>query len=758
MIEKSLEYLDFPKVLEILRSYCATSKGKDLISLLRPSSDVGEIRSRLERTRALCETIRIHGKIPLEDISAVRAILRRLCKENSVLEPKEFLGIISFVDVCRAVQEYLRKARRKGTGTAPPYELDPLSDIYATIRRVINPEGFIEDTASPELARLRIELARLKERVKKRLEEIMQSETIGGVVQDFYITIRNGRYVIPVKPNFNQFFQGIVHDHSMTLKTSFVEPVEVVEMNNAINMLSSEIAEEERRILNKLTDLLRVQSERIEKNLKTMEEIDFFQALSLFSLEFDCVMPEVKEKGPIRIESALNPFIRLAKGEKAVPIDIILDEGKHAMIISGPNAGGKTVALKTIGLLVTMALSGLFIPAKGRPEIPLFSAVYAVVGDEQDIMSELSSFTSHMGIIRDIYGACRWRELVLIDEIGGNTDPQEASALACAIIDSFVEKGCKVVVTTHSNLLKAYGEGHEFAINVATAFDRESLTPLYFLEYGEVGLSNALETAKRLGIPEKIINRAYEYLGKAESLLSGLLLALKEERRQVEEERSELSRLKEDLREKVERIRGKKEELLRMLKERFEKKVKEVESELAEAKKEMVKAERASISRAEQRIRRLREELGIRKTTEEGIRPGDFVRIKVLDRREGHVVEEDADSYVVKIGGLMRRVRKDLVERVEGGEKKGEERLGVFVGKLRGDLNVRGMRVEEAIEEVERFVDRALALGMESVRILHGIGTGRLMNAIRNHLKAMPYVKGVRLDERNPGVTVVELR
>lgn len=756
MIEKSLLCLDFPKLLDIVKEYAGTSKGKERVSLLRPLRDPQEIRERLQKTAILCETIRLLGRVSFEDVSPIRDTLRKLSKEHSVLEPEEFLGLLSFMDICHGVMEYFKKAKRKGAQPLPSEELESVSHLYPRIRRVISPEGSIEDSASLQLARLRSELAKLKEKVKRRLEEIMDREGIRDVVQDFYITVRNGRYVIPVKPNFNQFFQAIVHDHSMSLKTSFVEPMEVVEWNNAINVLSSEIAEEERRILAELTDLLRAESGKLEKNLQVLEEIDFLQALALFAIEFDCVMPEVKEGGALRIRSAMNPFIRLSKGDKSVPIDIILEEGKRAMIISGPNAGGKTVALKTIGLLTVMALSGLLIPAKGRPEIPFFSYVFAVIGDDQDIMSDLSAFTSHMGTIRDIYEACQGTELVLIDEIGGSTDPQEASALACALIDSFVEKGCRIVVTTHSNLLKAYGASHNFAINVATAFDRERFAPLYFLEYGEVGLSNAIETARRIGISGKIIEKAQEYLGKSESLLSNLILGLKEEKGRLEEEVRKLQRVQHELKSKVEQIRAKKDEILTLFRERFEKRLRDLEAELAEARREISKGEKSSLSKAQQSIQALKSKILNAQMRNEKIAPGDLVRIKLLDKRQGHILEEDDDSYIVMVEGLKKRVRKDLVEKVE--EESNKETSRVFIDQIGSDLNIRGMRVEEAIEEVDRFVDRAIALGLDTVRILHGIGTGRLMNAIRDHLKTMSHVKRIRLDERNPGITVVEFK
>ncbi len=438
----------------------------------------------------------------------------------------------------------------------------------------------------------------------------MEKEPIRPILQDSYIAIRNNRYVIPLKPNFNEALKGIVHDYSHSLKTSFVEPMECVELNNSINVLVNEEQEEEKKVLKELTDFARGFREALETNLTVVMELDFYHALSLFSLEFHCVRPEISDQSYMEIKGAVNPFIALSKKHEAVPIDIIMNNDKQVMIISGPNAGGKTAALKTIGLLSVMAKAGLFIPATGKPVVPLFSNIFALIGDEQDISMELSSFTAHMYGIKDLYDHAAGNELILIDEVGGATEPQEASALAMGIIDAFMEKGCKVVVTTHLNLIKAYGYTRPFAVNVATSFDSETIKPLYKLVYGTAGYSNAINVAKNINLPPDIIEKSYAYLGKQEFMLNDLITSLEEEKKMAEREREELIKLKAEAKKRLALIKDKRDEYIGKVEERCNNRLLELELEIENIKKEVAKKERTSITKSKKQLHSLRERFG----------------------------------------------------------------------------------------------------------------------------------------------------
>ncbi|MGD0236318.1 MAG: endonuclease MutS2 [Syntrophorhabdales bacterium] len=760
MIDKTLFYIDYLKLLDVIKTYAATSLIDDRVSNLRPASSIDEIKARQDRLEAVLELIKWNGHVPLTEIPDVRAILTQLTIENLVLEVSDFIALHDFLVRCKEIAGFLRGAFGKKPYVDEVLEhIEPLASVNARIRKAINMEGFLEDSASYDLSKIRSDLYQLRERVKRYLEKMMESDVVRPVLQDTYVAIRNGRYVIPLKPNFNQFFQGIVHDYSHSLKTSFVEPMAIVELDNQISILEEEEKEEEKRILRELTGWVRGYVHELESNLEAIIELDFYHCLARFSLAYESVRPQVVTDGSIDIKEAKNPFIIMSKKERAVPIDIIMEQKKKAMVISGPNAGGKTVALKTIGLLVAMGASGLFIPARENPRISLFPSIFAVVGDEQDISMELSSFTAHISAIKGLYEKSRGGELILIDEIGGGTEPQEASALAMGIIDAFVEKGCKTIVTTHLNLLKAYGYSQPFALNAATDFDTDTMKPLYRLLYGVAGVSNAIHVAENCDMPREIIGKSYEYLGKQEYMLNDLVRGLEEETGKLREERLHLAKLREETRTRLALLKEKREEYLNATEERCQKRLLEVERELDEIHKEALQKERSSVKRARGRLHLLKEKHTGPGKPQEVICIGDHVKVKSVGR-DGYVtgLDEEKRTAEVDLGGMRMKVHTEYLFKVPVHAKSLEKQVEIHVPHIDvPELNVRGMRVEEALREVDRFVDRAIVHGTPRLRIVHGIGTGRLMDAIRHRLLETPHIE-VKGDEGNSGVTIVELQ
>ncbi|MGA2109566.1 MAG: Smr/MutS family protein [Syntrophorhabdales bacterium] len=771
MIDKTLQYIDYLKLLEVVQSYSSTQLVAERIAGLRPLSggaemgdhlDRGvEIEKHLDRLEETLDIIKWHGPIPLKDIPDVRDKLKGLALAESTLEVPDFLAIGHFLAGCKGVANFLKKALKKGPYIESVVEgMKPVTDAATRIRKTVNEEGFIEDSASYELSKIRSDLYHLKEKARRSLDRIMERDEVRPVLQDSYIAMRNGRYVIPLKPNYNQYFQGIVHDYSHSLKTSFVEPIEVIETNNSISVLEKEETEEEKRILKELTRQLRVYAGQIEGNLSLIADLDFFHSLALFSAAFGCVRPKVEAGGPIEIRGAVNPFILLSKGERAVPIDISIGEEKRATIISGPNADGKTVALKTTALLLVMASAGMFIPAKETPRVHLFPAISVIMGDEQNISMELSTFTAHVEAIKDVYERTRGGELVLIDEIGGATEPQEASALSMGIIDAFVEKGCKIIVTTHLNLLKAYGSSRPFALNVATDFDPKTMKPLYTLLYGVAGVSNALKVAEKTGLPSAILERSYSYLGKQEYVLNDLIEGLEREKKEAEEEKRKAREYREEMRKRLEALKDHRDEYVRESEERARRKIIELDAEIEEIRKEAAKRDRESVRAAKQRVSEVRKRIiPEKKGAQAELRVGDYVRVRTIGK-EGYVtvVDEEKRMAEIIVGNMRMRINKDYVEKALARPAPKEERTGVNVSDIEvPEINVRGMRVEEALVEVDRFVDRAIVHGTPRLKILHGIGTGRLMTAIRSHLSEAGYVKDVIKDEKNSGITIVEL-
>ena len=763
MIDKTLSYLDFLKLIDVIFKYSSTPFSADLLQNLRPLDDIDEIQKRHDRIEAVMDVVKWDGPIPFSDIPDISEVLKRISIKDSVLIPSDFLHLTGFLRACEDVASFLGKVFKKGVFIDEMLSgIEKLPVLRKRIIRSINNEGYIEDSASYELSHIRTELFTSRERIKKHLERIMGREAMRPIIQDDYISIRNNRYVIPLKPNFNEAIQGIVHDYSHSLKTSFVEPVECVELNNNINVLVNEEQEEEKNILKELTEFARGFRDVMAMNVQCLGELDFFQAMALFCHEFKCVRPSITTKGGMEIKGAVNPFIAISKKNDTVPIDIVMKDGGKVMIISGPNAGGKTAALKTIGLLSLMAKTGLFIPASERPVVPLFSNVFALIGDEQDITMELSSFTAHMYAIKDLYRRASGNELVLIDEIGGNTEPQEASALAMGVIDAFVEKGCHVVVTTHLNLIKAYGYMKPFAMNVATSFDTTSMKPLYQLVYGTSGYSNAINVAKKIEVPQEIIEKSYAYFSEQEFMLNDLITSLEEEKSRAQAERTELAKIKEEARQRLSFIREKREEYLRKWEEKCNEKLLELEIQIDEIKKEVAKKERTSITKSKDKLRSLRGKVGGRPVEAgEDIRIGDYVLVKTLGNK-GYVVDIDKEGSVfeVAVGNVRTKLKRMFIERaIEGAKGVSKNKTEVKVETIdQPELNIIGMRVDEALKNVDRFLDRAVVQGVSHVRILHGIGTGRLMQAVRARLAETSYIEAYHGDERNAGVTIVEFK
>lgn len=762
MPESSLLALDFFRFLELVKSYTKTPLGADLVGNLRPLTKLEEISKRQELIREFIDIAKLYGHPPVDFTSDVREIVGKLSLGDFILEPKEFVLLVSFLKTVEDIVTFMRKVPKKGPNlTDLVSRLHPLPDVSKRIRRTISENGHIEDWASPSLMEIRRELYQKRMRVKRYLESLLERENVRNLLQDTYITMRNGRYVIPMKPNFNQALEGIVHDYSHSLKTAFVEPYECVPLNNEINVLEKEEKEEEERILKELGSFVRLYADQIEGNLKVLAEIDTLNAISIFSDNFNCLFPILTHQGDLFIEGAVNPILKLYKGDRVVPIDIIIEEERRAVVISGPNAGGKTVALKTLGLLTLISYLGFPIPSKSSAKIPVFNGIYALIGEEQDLSKELSSFTAHIVGIKEIIENVKGGELVLIDEIGGGTDPQEAAALSMAIMDRLVEMGCKVVVTTHLNQLKAYGFTKDFAKNVACAFDYEKMRPLYRLVYNTAGVSNAIHVARSVGLDESIIKSSLSYLGQKDEILTSLIEELKRKSAELDREKEEVSKLKETLSSRILSLKEKKDEILRKFEERAKARFSKIEEIMDSLEEELKKRDREVLAQVRRKMDSLRKTLKFEES-DLSFEVGDLVKIRSLGTL-GRIIGLDGakEEYEVSVGNLRLKLkRKDLIK-VDGKYK--EEPVREIEVKVKEEppkweLNLRGKTKEEAIEDLDRFLDQATLRGITKVRVLHGIGSGKLMQAVRDYLSKSRYVSSFKPDEKNPGITIVELR
>jgi DNA mismatch repair protein MutS2 len=762
MVDKTLDYIGFSNLLVLVEQYALTAFVHDRISRLRPLDDLEEIEKRQANTQAIIDIVELHGSVPLRDIPDVAGIVSRLALNDLALSASDFLALGSLLSVCRDVAAFLKRIPDKSDYIdSIASNLSPLSQVVSQIRKTINEDGTIEDSASYELSKIRTDLYQQREKARRTLDRMMERDDVKPVLQDNFVSLRNGRYVMPLKPNFNQFFQGIVHDYSHSLKTSFVEPIQIMEVNNSISVLVNEEKEEELRVLQELTQTISQHRTELQINVALMGDLDFYHTLAQFAMAFKCTRPIVEHGGSIEMKGAINPFIVISKKDQAVPIDIVVGEDKKAVIISGPNADGKTVALKTTGLLLAMAFAGLYIPARERPRLRLFPGIFAVLGDEQDIAMELSTFTAHIEAIRNVYNTSRGGELVLIDEIGGGTEPQEASALSMGILDAFVEKGCMIVVTTHLNLLKAYGSTRPFALNIATDFDSLTMRPLYRLLYGIAGVSNALMVAEGKGMPRAIMDKSYGYLGKQEYVLNDLIRGLEIEKKEAEEEKKSVRSYREDLKKRIDVLKSKRSEYLDGVERECRRRVTVLEAELDQIRKEISQKDRESLRVAKDKVANIQR----RFTVQKGVMPpasiavGDYVRVRTIGK-EGYVIQMDESKRIVEVvvGNMRMRTSKDSVEKASKRAHSGGSQTILDVAEIGvPEINIRGMRVEEALEEVDRFVDRAVVHGNSQLKIVHGIGTGKLMTAVRAHMAEARQVKSVIKDEKNAGVTIVEL-
>jgi len=788
MDKKLLEKLEYPKILNRLESHAATSMGKALALSASPVGELEEVRHRLQGTDEAAAVDRMKGAAPFGGISDVRASLKRSAI-GGTLSASELLAVADTAlggrRVKRFVESYLEKHEAPILGSLAEgiFELRQLEDA---IRRCIDDNSVVVDTASDELLRIRRELRSGEARVRERLESMVRSSSVQKMLQDAIITMRNDRFVIPVKSEYRSSFGGIVHDQSASGATLFIEPEQVVQMNNKLRELRIQEEREIEKILQKLSAHVAEHTEELDANVDLLGQLDFLFAKARLAREMKASLPAMNGKGYLRIRRGRHPLL---PPDEAVPLDIELGGSYSAIIVTGPNTGGKTVTLKTVGLLSLMAMTGLFVPAEDGSELCVFDAVFADIGDEQSIEQNLSTFSSHMTNIIDILKRMTPKSLVLLDEVGAGTDPAEGSALAIAILEQIRAMGCRLVATTHYSELKAYAYDQKGVINASMEFDVETLRPTYRLLVGVPGRSNAFAIAERLGLSRRVIEAARVQVTEEDQRIESMIGKLEEHRLAAEAERKEAERLRKE----SEELRRELQEEKRKLHEQRDKWLREAERDAAEA---LAKARReADEIIADLRRQALEEGASIKehklieakKRLEEAapkprkaaagggerakadVAPGDEVRVVSLGQK-GHVVEKQADGAVVQLGIIKMKVALTDLEPVDakgGGKGQRQTQRSVAVVKrtrdenVRTELDLRGSNVEEAIVEVDRFLDEAIMSNLSQVYIIHGKGTGVLRTGIQEFLRRHKHVRTFRIgayNEGGAGVTVAELK
>ncbi len=784
---KILHTLEFGKIIRRLANHAETSLGKAQAEALHPSSDLETVKLLLRATDEAAKVDRLKGGAPFGGIRDIRPSLQR-ARIGGMLNAAELLDIANTTFGGRRLKRFLLAV----------HESDPIASLVAVtetiadhtevdqpIKACIDDQADVMDSASPELARVRVELRTSESRARDKLEQMIRTSSIQKMLQDSLITIRNDRYVIPVKSEYRSHFGGIIHDQSASGATLFIEPEAVVTLNNKLRELKMKEEKEIEKILLRLTSIVAEHHEMLGYSVEGIAELDFVFAKAGLARELKATLPMMNDRGFLKIKKGRHPLIA---PEAVVPLDIELGNQFTTIIVTGPNTGGKTVSLKTTGLLSLMAMSGLFIPAEDGSQLCVFDAIYADIGDEQSIEQNLSTFSSHLTNIISILKGMTPKSLVLLDELGAGTDPSEGSALAIAILEEIHRLGCRTIATTHYSELKAYAFERKGIINASMEFNVQTLSPTYRLLVGVPGRSNAFAIAERLGLPRRIIDTARGQVGEDDLRVESMIASLEAnrataeaERRNAEQQRAEIEAVKRQLEDEQRRFREQRDKLLVRAEQEARDAVAKARAEADEVIRELRRLaleERGAVKEhklidAKRRLDQAAPELRAKdpqsavKRKAERVEAGDEVRVVHLNQK-GHVVELINDKEaMVQLGIMKVKVRHDQLEKLKSAPAaKPQQQVSATVKRtrdenVRTELDLRGANLEEAIMETDRFLDESFLNGFGQVYVIHGKGTGVLRTGLTEYFRKHKHIKSFRLGnygEGGVGVTVVELK
>lgn len=798
MNDKTLYKLEFHKVKELVKAYAITEDGKMKINQLMPKTTLPEVKMLQGETgEALLMSVK-KGRLPLSNLKPVAPILKRV-EIGAVLSGGELLVVRDTLRMTRKAKNYYQDAIGNGevyTVIGPYFEsLSPQNQVEREISRcLVSPEE-VADDATPELSRIRRQKLSLGNRIKESLQQIIRSSHYQDMIQDPVVTLRQDRYCIPVKVEYKSQFKGIVHDQSATGATVFIEPMTVVEIGNELKGLETKEQEEIEKILTELTNMVVPYTEDITRSYKELVELDVIFARSEFSLRYDCREPKLNDKGYIELKRARHPLL---PKEQVVPIDVRLGKDFTTLLITGPNTGGKTVTLKTLGLFSLMAAVGLQIPAAEGSEVAVFDGIYADLGDEQSIEQSLSTFSAHMTNIVSILEDMSLNSLILLDELGSGTDPIEGAALAMSILEHLRKQQIRTVATTHYSELKLYALSTEGVENASCEFDVKSLRPTYRLLIGVPGKSNAFAISMKLGLPEYLIDDAKVYLEKENVKMEDILVDLEQSKRmaEVESERAQAFRAEaERLKEEIQKERSKIDKAKKKIMERAELKAKELLKEAEEEADRALKEVRAAARKAqviidEHGLQAAKQGMNDTLTKQRkrasklagksqvkvlaSVTVGEEVMVTSLMQKGIVTKEADKNGMVeVRMGIMPMKVKLADLQKVQEettptpsktNKNKQKGQISYNMRKTQNistEVDVRGLMVDEAWPVVDKYLDDAYLSGLKQVTIIHGKGTGALRTAIMQRLKRHPHVEAQRpgtFGEGEMGVTVVTIK
>lgn len=792
MNQKALSSLEYPKIIERLTEKASSPMGKELCRKLQPSTDINKIRLMQTQTKDALTRLFQKGSVSFGSVKDIRGSLNRL-------EIGSSLGIMEILSVCALLENTSRvKAYSRGARSDLPSDsldsmfeqLAPLTPLSSEIRRCILSEDEISDDASPALRQVRRNMKVTNDRIHTQLSGLVNGNA-RTYLQDSVITMRNGRYCIPIKAEYKGQVPGMIHDQSSTGSTLFIEPMAVVKLNNDMRELELQEQKEIEIILAGLSEQIAEEREAIALNLELMVQLDFIFARAGLAMDMNGSEPVFNEEGRVLLKKARHPLI---PKKKVVPIDIRLGDDFDLLIITGPNTGGKTVSLKTVGLLTLMGQAGLHIPALDRSELALFHEIYADIGDEQSIEQSLSTFSSHMTNIVSFLEKADSRSLVLFDELGAGTDPTEGAALAISILSYLHDKGIRTMATTHYSELKVYALSTPGVENACCEFSVETLRPTYRLLIGIPGKSNAFAISSKLGLSDQIIERAKEQISEQDESFEDVLSSLEENRVTIENERLEIARYKEEIKtlkaqleSRQEKLDAQRDRILRQANEEAHKVLEEakeyadqtmklfhkfqknnvdtsaVERERQELRKRMNKAEKNMSDRQETKKPK-------KQLTAKDIRPGDSVKVLSMNLKGTVGSRPDSKGFLfVQMGIIRSKVHLSDLELVDEPVITTPSLQKTGAGKIRmsksasvsTEINLLGRTVDEAIAELDKYLDDAYIAHLKSVRIVHGKGTGALRKGIHDYLRRQKHVSSFRLGEfgeGDAGVTIVDFK
>ncbi|MBI5892196.1 MAG: endonuclease MutS2 [Deltaproteobacteria bacterium] len=776
MDKETLEALEYHKIIEILSELAATACGKSICASIKPAVSFEYINNALLDTSEMQEVLKVYKNIPLSGINDVRQYLKKLSIEGAYLLPEEFLELKSTLVAIHFIKDFFIPISSKYPRTSARTAILSLyNELLNSIEDTFDAKGFIKDNASPELSWIRKEISETRVRARNILNELLNRQDLKPAFQEDFITIRDDRFVLALKADFKGRIKGIIHGESGSGETYFVEPFETVELNNQLTMLARDEKDEEIKILKNLSGLVKTRKHDIEKDIEGLAEIDVIHAKAKLGIMLNSAMPEISAGGNVHIINARHPLLALKNS--AVPIDIHLEEHKRVFIISGANTGGKTAALKTLGLIMLMAQSGFLIPASEGSQINIFDNVVADIGDRQDIQLNLSTFSGHLKRLGEILDTAGENTLVLIDEICDGTDPVEAGALSLAILERLKMLDATTVVTTHLNTLKSFAYTNIFAQNISVEFDEATLKPTYKLIYGIPGQSCALTIAEKWGMGKDVIERAKEFLKGTEGAGIEFIKSLEQEKKTAMDERKryenlnkEAGLLNERRRQAIDRFDEERHKLLDRERKRAEEVIKKAEQEIknivAEARVQGSKDARVQREAVEDIKAKTLDALKTEKK-KSSYTPsiGDIVAI-MGHGNKGKVIDVNAETKEadVLVGSVKVKVKFESIEKVQGSRGQGIEgsrgKTTILLEPFSKEINIIGLTIDEAMPKVDKFIDNALLNALDSVVIIHGSGTGRLRNAVQEYLKTHNAVKGFHFADQKhggAGATVVEL-